>query len=283
MKHIKLLGLALVFVLAAFGCKKKEPEPAQQAVGQKQPQQAKTSTPAKTIETVEQTQPTPTNTQNETAETTTAIESSQQNKDPELIKSLQQAVGTGDVEKIQSIIDKGVDVNIKANSGASLLHIALLGGHEAAAALLISKGIDTHATMTGGASALHFAVLRNCKDIASFLIDDGVDVNAMGFRAGPLEGIGRLVIAIEAVAGHDQRPNRVHTSPPKGCFQESLSAVISSRISVSDPAPATTNSAASVIPPTQATSVPLKMLSNRSLLSGATVTIKRPQDSEYRT
>ena len=129
-------------------------------------------------------QPVQADTQDEAIETTTATELTEPNNDPELIASLQRAVAIGDVEKIQSIIAEGVDVNTTANSGASLLHVALLQGHEATAALLISKGADTHATMTDGTTPLHFAVLRNCKEIASFLVDDGVDINAMGTNLG---------------------------------------------------------------------------------------------------
>jgi cytohesin len=190
MKNIRLLCLILAFVITAFGCKKKEPEPAQQAVVEKQTQPVKTPAPAKepapvkAIESTEQTQLAPADTQSKTAEKTTTTVPIQPNQDPELIKSLQNAVATGDVEKIQSILAEGVDANTKGNSGASLLHVALLGGHEAAAALLISKGADTHATMTDGTTPLHFAVFRNCKEIANFLIEDGVDVNAMGANLG---------------------------------------------------------------------------------------------------
>lgn len=182
MKHIIFTCLVVTSVFVSFGCKKKEPEPSQKTAIQKQPTQ-KTAT-LKETEPVKQVQASPTDTQNNTVETTTTAESVQPNEDPELIQSLKNAAAKGDVEKIRSIIAEGVDVNIKANSGASLLHIALLGGHEAAAALLISKGADTHATMTDGTTPLHFAVLRNCKDVASFLIDDGVDVNAVGANFG---------------------------------------------------------------------------------------------------
>jgi ankyrin repeat protein len=178
MKQIRLLCMALAFALVIFGCKKEEPGSAQQVVVKKQPPSVKT------IEPVKKTQPAPADTQNKTAETTTTAESARPNEDPNLIKSLKVAAATGDIEKIRSILDAGVDVNVKDNSGASLLHIALLGGQEAAAALLISKGIDTHATLTDGTGALHFAVLRNCKEIAKFLIEDGVDVNAMGANFG---------------------------------------------------------------------------------------------------
>jgi len=184
MKHIKILCLILVFMLAAFGCTKKVPEPEQQVVVEKQPLPAKKPAQAKPIETIEQTQPAPADTQNKTEEKTTAAESIQPNQDPELIKSLKNAVVTGDIEKIQSLLDEGLDVNTKDNSGASLLHIAVLGGREATAAFLISKGADTHATMTDGTTPLHFAVLRNCKEIAKFLIEDGVDVSALGANFG---------------------------------------------------------------------------------------------------
>jgi ankyrin repeat protein len=170
MKHILVICLILTLIFITFGCKKKESEPSQQT--------------AKTPVMPKVTKPAPAETQNKTTETKPVTASITGAGNPELNKALQDAVTAGDVDKIRSIIDSGADVNAKAKNGASLLHLALIGGHEAVAALLISKGADTHVKMSDGTTTLHFAVLRNCKEIAKFLLDDGVDANAMSTNLG---------------------------------------------------------------------------------------------------
>ena len=178
MKHIRFLCMVVMLALVAFGCKKKESGPSQQTDVQKQVQ------PAKTTKPVEQAQPALADTENSTAETTTEPELIETDEDIDPDLSMQRAAAAGDVDKIQSLIAAGADVNAKAKNGASLLHIALIQGHEDVAALLISKGADIHATMTDGTTPLHFAVMRNCKEIVNFLLDDGADVNAMGTNLG---------------------------------------------------------------------------------------------------
>jgi ankyrin repeat protein len=176
MKHIKVLCLILMLIFITFGCKKKESEPSQQTT--------KTPVTSKETKPAGQNQAAPAETQNKTTETKPVTASITGTGNPELNKALQDAVTAADIDKIRSIIDSGADVNAKANNGASLLHLALIGGHEAVAALLISKGADTHVKMSDGTTTLHFAVLRNCKEIAKFLLDDGVDANAMSTNLG---------------------------------------------------------------------------------------------------
>jgi ankyrin repeat protein len=176
MKHIIVICLILTLMFVTFGCKKKESEPSQQT--------AKESVTSKETKLAEQNQPTPADTQNKTTETKPVTASITGIGNPELNKALQDAVTIGDIDKIRSILDSGADVNAKAKNGASSLHLALIGGHEAVAALLISKGADTHTKMSDGTTTLHFAILRNCKEIAKFLLDDGVDANAMSTNLG---------------------------------------------------------------------------------------------------
>jgi ankyrin repeat protein len=176
MKHILVICLILTLVFVNFGCKKKESESSQQT--------AKTPVTSKETKAAGQNQPAPADTQNKTTETKPVTASITGTGNPELNKALQDAVTAADVDKIRSIIDSGADVNAKAKNGASLLHLALIGGHEAVAALLISKGADTHVKMSDGTTTLHFAVLRNCNEIAKFLLDDGVDANAVSTNLG---------------------------------------------------------------------------------------------------
>jgi ankyrin repeat protein len=184
MKHTMLLCLVLTLALVTIGCKKEEPEPPQQASVEAKVQTTKPAEPVKATKPAKKPITTSAETESEKAETTIAAEPTVLEEDIDPDVALQRAAAAGDIEKIKSLLATGVDVNKRAKNGASLLHITLLQGHEAAAALLISKGADTHAMMTDGTTPLHFAVLRNCKIIAKFLLDDGVDVNALGTNLG---------------------------------------------------------------------------------------------------
>jgi len=106
------------------------------------------------------------------------LKESDKSADP--IKELTQAVAQNDIDRVQSLIKQGADVNANIKGGVTFLHIALLQGHEEVAALLIAGGADIHAKMMDGTTPLHLAAMRNCRLVAEFLIDDGANVNAIG-------------------------------------------------------------------------------------------------------
>lgn len=111
MKPIKLFYLVLVFMfILVEGCKKKEPEPPQQAAveGEKRP-----------VKPIKPTEPT---------------------------KSLHQATADGDIAQVKLHISRGADVNAKEKAGGyTLLHLAAGNGQQEVAELLLAKGADVNA------------------------------------------------------------------------------------------------------------------------------------------
>ena len=77
---------------------------------------------------------------------------------------------------LDSLIEKGADVNATDDNGQTPLHLALHNEHPEMAKLLIKKGADVNAKNKWGDTPLHL-VLDN-PEIAKLLIEHGADVNA---------------------------------------------------------------------------------------------------------
>jgi ankyrin repeat protein len=91
-----------------------------------------------------------------------------------------EAAKIGDVEAMQRLIDKnGADVNVRANNGATLLHVAACYGKvEAVAYLIDQKGADVNVRANNGATLLHVAACYGKVEAVAYLIDQkGADVN----------------------------------------------------------------------------------------------------------
>jgi hypothetical protein len=164
MKHLELICLVLVLMFVVAGCKKKEPEPPEQAgtEAQKEP----TKPPAPTEQTKPTTSARRPPAEKRAAKTTAPVKSVEPKRVTETTEltdadeSLRKAVGKGDIGLVESFLAKGADVNAKARGDVTPLHIALITGHEEVAAVLIAKGADAHAKMTNGTTPLHFAAMR---------------------------------------------------------------------------------------------------------------------------
>jgi ankyrin repeat protein len=105
---------------------------------------------------------------------------------------LHEAAKEGDLPKVNSLIEGGADVNVRAGNGATPLHFAADRGHIDVVELLISKGADVNAETKRGFTPLHWAAISGHEDVAELLISKGVDINAeslTGFT--PLHGAAR--------------------------------------------------------------------------------------------
>lgn len=98
-------------------------------------------------------------------------------------KTLDQAVVDGDIERVKSEIEAGVDINSKNRMGWALLHIAINKKHTDIVKLLMEKGADVNIRDNRGRTPVHLAVETGQKEIVEALIVKGADLNVMDARA----------------------------------------------------------------------------------------------------
>lgn len=77
--------------------------------------------------------------------------------------SLHQAVEAGDMEKVQTLIRRGADVDARGHWGRTPLHVAARYGRIDIVRLLIAHGADINATDRRGATPLSEAAGRGTR------------------------------------------------------------------------------------------------------------------------
>ena len=93
-------------------------------------------------------------------------------------EDLPRAAGRGDLPAVKNFIDKGADVNAKANTGVTALIMASQQGHKEVVELLLAKGADVNAKANDGGTALIMSSLQGHKEVVELLLAKGADVNA---------------------------------------------------------------------------------------------------------
>jgi hypothetical protein len=93
-----------------------------------------------------------------------------------------------DVNKVKSLLDRGVNPNAKDASGSTLIHYAVTNNQVEIAKLLIDRGADIHAHYAkDGHTVLHLAVLHKDGEMTKLLINSKADPNARdNFKFTPL-------------------------------------------------------------------------------------------------
>ena len=94
-------------------------------------------------------------------------------KDP-----LLEATHNGDVNTVRALLDAGGNVNLKDETGRTLLMFAALKNHKEVTQLLLDRGADVNARNNSGETALSFAAREGHPEIARALLAKGADVNA---------------------------------------------------------------------------------------------------------
>ena len=82
----------------------------------------------------------------------------------------------GDIDRVMSLIARGVDIHSRDGGGWTALHWACANGHTAVASLLLVNGADIHSRNNYGYTALHFACTNSQKDTAILLIESKADI-----------------------------------------------------------------------------------------------------------
>ena len=83
----------------------------------------------------------------------------------------------GDIAKMQSAINDGVDVNVKDPSGMPALNMAVENGHLSAVKFLLNNGAAVDITDKDGDTPLSRAIDHDNLEIAKLLIENGADLN----------------------------------------------------------------------------------------------------------
>ncbi len=78
---------------------------------------------------------------------------------------------------VQTLVERGAQVNVKSKSGFTPLMFAARRGNQNATAFLLGKGAALNETAADGLTPLMVAVLRGHASLAEFLLDRGADPN----------------------------------------------------------------------------------------------------------
>ncbi|MGB0523830.1 MAG: ankyrin repeat domain-containing protein [Flammeovirgaceae bacterium] len=87
------------------------------------------------------------------------------------------ALRVGNSKIVNHLLDKGVDVNLKNTRGQALIHLAILGQHEALSEVIISHGADLEMRDRDGNTALLLATKQAKGNIAQRLIAKNARIN----------------------------------------------------------------------------------------------------------
>ena len=88
---------------------------------------------------------------------------------------LSMACEKDDLEKVKSLIEKGVDINSKCDNLTPLM-CASLNGNYRIVEYLIEKGVDINAKGDCSWTALMYASWNNRLEIVKFLIENGANL-----------------------------------------------------------------------------------------------------------
>ena len=101
-------------------------------------------------------------------------------------KTIHEAVATGDIARVQSLLAQGTNINLLNRSRFTPLHMAVLNRRNEVAELLINKGANLNAKNNRGLTPLHVAASTGQKEIVELLISKGADVSIMAGRENAL-------------------------------------------------------------------------------------------------
>ncbi|MBN2315392.1 MAG: ankyrin repeat domain-containing protein [Sedimentisphaerales bacterium] len=84
----------------------------------------------------------------------------------------------GELEKVKSFVENGIDVNSKDKCGFSPLHCAACGNQRHIVEFFIEENVEVNAKDNRGFASLHHAGWNGRKDITELLVRNGADVDA---------------------------------------------------------------------------------------------------------
>lgn len=124
----------------------------------------------------------------------------------EQVVELAHAAMKGDAEKINELIESGVDVNSKGKGGLNPLTFAMLAQNLRGFEALLGRGADATQQYADGKSVVHYAAVSDLagQEFMASLIKHGVDLNETGTNRIPIfeavfdDSLPRLKMMIDA-------------------------------------------------------------------------------------
>jgi len=115
-------------------------------------------------------------------------------KEIELSALLTMAAWRGELDEISELISQGANINAGVPPA---LHCAVNEGHKEVVELLLTKGVDVDVRDNTGQTSLDIALSRDRKEIAELLQAKGASISSIytAAQAGHLEGAKRLLEA----------------------------------------------------------------------------------------
>ncbi len=99
-------------------------------------------------------------------------------KQLELCKELLVVVQSGDLSKVQDLVNQGASLDIQSEDGLTLLHFASINNRLDIAGYLIKEGVDINAKDKDGKTPLHYASRSvHHLDMVKYLISKGADID----------------------------------------------------------------------------------------------------------
>ncbi|EYU20052.1 hypothetical protein ABFS82_06G063600 [Erythranthe guttata] len=104
-----------------------------------------------------------------------------------------QAARRGEIEKLESLLEKGATTNFSDQYGLTALHVAAIKGNKDAVMILVELGADVDCQDGEGHTPLHLAVEGGSVETVEVLINRGADMNAKNKKGGTPLCISKLL------------------------------------------------------------------------------------------
>ncbi|KAE8292615.1 Ankyrin repeat domain-containing protein 39 [Larimichthys crocea] len=151
----------------------------------------------------------------------------------EFERGIWSAAMDGDLQRVQSFIQKGADPNLRDSAGYTALHYASRSGHLAVCSLLLQSGACASPRTPGGATPLHRSAYCGHLDVVGLLLqhradptlcdDDGATPLHKAAERGHEDVCQLLVERCPALCSHENKRRQLpYQLAPRGDLQELL-------------------------------------------------------------